>query len=319
RTAGFYLPYAFMLVLAGPWIIGTYPLVAGHFAAGWGLGFLRVSAPFYGTALTAGLTSLILALAGFGALSALLANWRDGATRSSLFAALSALAGAVLIGCLMVPRAPDARHLLPALVPLVMLAAYGGMRLIGLLTTGWPTLSGLVVSMVMLLAALPALLTPLLKPPVGMLPAARAILERGAAAPLILVAADEKGEGALIAAIAQHDAARTAFVVPARRLLAAEPVPGGDAQTTAQATAGILSDSAVAFVVLDTTPAAAAVPQTGQVRAALEGASGDFDLLGTYPRADGTGEVRLYAVTQNATRPADPARLRHLLAPKTGG
>lgn len=319
RRVGFYLPYALMLMLAGPWMIGTYPLVAGHFAGGWGLGFVRVSAPFYGTALTAGLTALILALAGFGALSALLAAWRGGAASPGLFAALAALAGAVLIGCLTVPLAPDARHLLPALVPLVMLAAYGGMSLIGLLTTGWPILSGLMVSMVMLLAALPALLTPLLKPPVGMLPAARAILERGAAAPLILVAADEKGEGALIAAIAQHDSGRTAFVMPARRLLAAEPVPGGDAAATARATAGILGDNAVAFVVLDTAPAAAAVPQTGQVRAALEGAPEDFNLLGTYPRADGTGEVRLYVVTQNAARPADPARLRHLLAPKTGG
>ncbi|MFG1421581.1 ArnT family glycosyltransferase [Roseixanthobacter liquoris] len=315
RRAGFYLPYAFMLVLAGPWIVGTYPLVAGHFAGGWGLGFAALSASFYGTALTAGLTSLILALAGFGALSALLASWRDRAAGSGLFATLAALAGAVLIGCLVVPLAPDARHLLPAVVPLVMLAAYGGMRLIGLLTTGWPTLSGLMVSMVMLLAALPALLTPLLKPPVGMIPAARAILEQGAAGPLVLVASDEKGEGALIAAIAQQDVARTAVVVPARRLLPAGPVPGMDAQGTAR----VLSDSAAAFVVLDATSAAAAVPQNGQVRAALEGAPEDFNLLGTYPRADGTGEVRLYAMPQNAARRADPARLRQLLLPRAGG
>ncbi|MEP9369360.1 hypothetical protein [Xanthobacter sp. VNH20] len=315
RRAGFYLPYALMLVLAGPWIVGTYPLVAGHFAGGWGLGFARIAAPFYGTALTAGLTSLILALAGFGALSALLAGWRDGAARSSLFAALAALAGSVLLGCLMVPLAPDARHLLPAVAPLVMLAAYGGMSLIGLVTTGWPTLSGLMVSMVMLLAALPALLTPLSKAPIGMIPAARAILERGAAAPLILVAADEKGEGALIAAVAQHDVARTAFVVPARRLLAPVPAPGTDGQATAR----MLSDSGVAFLVLETTPAAAAVPQTAQVRAALEGAPEAFTLIGTYPRADGKGEVRLYGVVQNEGRAAAPARLRHLLLPRAGG
>lgn len=153
----------------------------------------------------------------------------------------------MLIGCLVVPLAPDARHLLPAVVPLVMLAAYGGMRPDRRLTTGWPTLSRLLVSMVMLLAALPALLTPLLKPPVGMIPAARAILDQGAAGPLVLVASDEKGEGALIAAIAQQDVARTAVVVPARRLLPAGPVPGMDAQGTAR----VLSDSAVAFVVLD--------------------------------------------------------------------
>ncbi|MFG1463929.1 hypothetical protein V5F77_13625 [Xanthobacter sp. DSM 24535] len=316
RRPRFFLPYALMLVLAGPWVLGTYPLVAGHFAGGWGPAFLHVSAPFYGAALVAGLTPLILALAAFGAVSAVVSAWRRSETPSDLFTTLAALSGALLVGNLLVPLAPDAGHLLPALAPLVMLAVYGGVSLIGLIITGWPILSGLVVLLVLLLAALPALLTPLLKLPIGMEPAARAILERQAGTALVLVASDAKGEGALIAAIAQRDRARTAFVAPVRRLLPAQAQ--GTLATPAEDGAALVASGA-GFIVLDTAPAAQAMPQNVRLRAALAQAPEGFAPLGTFARADGTGEVRLYGVSANAGVAAAPARLRMLLRPRSGG
>ena len=130
--------------------------------------------------------------------------------------------------------------------------------------------------------------------------------------PVVLVAASPGGEGALIAATAQRDRARTAFVVPlARRAAGATP----DALMADIAALG------ASFLVIEATPGARALPAVQSAILAAEAAVAAhldrFRLVGTYPRADGGGEARLYAVS-GAPRP-DAATLRQRLAAGAGG
>ncbi|QRG06518.1 hypothetical protein EZH22_26905 [Xanthobacter dioxanivorans] len=249
--------------------------------------------------------TLPLALAGIGALFSIWAGWRreDGA---EIMAAAAALVLALLVGLGLDADGGRPGAMLPLLAPLTMLSAFGALRLLGLLVSGWTIVSGLVVAFILLLAAMPALLEPARKASIGMDDAAQAFLAREAGGPVLVVAAGPNGEAALMAAVAQRDPARRSFVVPAARL------PAGDAGALRAALDGIGASA----LVVETTPAARA-NAANRVAEALVAASPDrFRRLGTFPRADGTGQVELYAVTGGPAAPADPAGvLRRLRAP----
>lgn len=244
--------------------------------------------------------TLPLVLAGVGVPFAAWAGWRQrqGAEIMAAVAA-AALALAALLAMGGGGDAPDG--LLPLLAPLCMLAAFGALRLLGLVISGWPTLSGLVVALVLLLAAMPALLEPMRKSAIGMDDAAQAFLARDGAAPVLVVAADARDEAALTAAVAQRDRAQDAraarsFVVSAGRL----------PEATGAALLAALDGIGASALVVEATDAARAIPANRAV-AALPAAFPDrFRRVGTFPRADGKGQVELYAIT-GAPPPADPA------------
>lgn len=253
--------------------------------------------------LAAGFGTLPLALAGAGILFTLGAGLRrdaDGhADRDALaMAPMTALAGATLAAMLLGGLGSAGAVVLTA--PTLMLAAFGAMRLIGLLTSGWTIIAGLAVALALLLGAMPALLEPVRKGAIGMDAAAEAFLARGDAARVAVVVADPAGAAAFAAAVAQRDRAGRTYVVDAARLRAADP--------------GAL------LALFDEIGASALVvaPGTGESARALPAAFPDrFRPAGTFPRADGRGEVALYAIGQPSDAPArDPApALRRLAAP----
>ncbi len=320
KKGSFWLPVPLVGVLAGPWTLATYGMAAAGFQYPWGLGFTQLAARTYADGLLTHASELLVGLAGFGLLFALRAGWQRRAG-ADLWVALAALTVGTLAFQCLVPAGLDARYLLPVIAPLAMLAAFGGTALLGLITSGWPTLVGLVVSLVLLLGALPALLVSVHKLPTGMDAAAQALLARGVANPLVLVGADAEGEGGLIAAVAQRDRARKTYVLRGSKLLATSDWNGAHYTPTYADPAALLAgldDLGVGVVAVDTAPGSQAVLHNRQLLEAAAAFPDRFRLLAAYPRADGTGEARLYALTGNEAKVPDAAALAARLAPGKG-
>ncbi len=330
KRMSFWLPVPIVALLAGPWTLGTYAMAAAGFQYHWGLGFSALAGRTYAQGLLAALGGLVLALAALGLLFAAARGWRGrrpaakpqitdedaeaAAARAAdaLWVALAALViGTLAFQCL-VPAGLDARYLLPVAAPLVMLAAFGGTRLLGLLTSGWPVLVGLVVSLALLFGALPSLLVEVRKLPNGMDAAAQAFLAREAPNPLILVGADAEGEGGLIAAIAQRDRARKTYVLRGTKMLATSDWNAANYTPTYADPAALmagLDDLGVGAVVVDTAPGSQSLLHNRQLLEAAAAFPDRFRMVASYPRADGKGEARLYMLSGNGAKVPDPAAL----------
>lgn len=327
KRVSFWLPVPIVALLAGPWTLGTYAMAAAGFQYHWGLGFSALAGRTYAHGLLAALGGLLVAFAILGLLFAAARGWEGRADRDvangdaeaeaaraadALWVALAALViGTLAFQCL-VPAGLDARYLLPVAAPLVMLAAFGGTCLLGLLTSGWPTLAGLVVSLALLFGALPSLLVEVRKLPTGMDAAAQAFLAREAPNPLILVGADAEGEGGLVAAVAQRDRARKTYVLRGTKMLSTSDWNAAHYTLTYPDPAALmagLDDLGVGAVVVDTSPASQNLAHNRQLLAAAEAFPDRFHLVAHYPRADGKGEARLYMLSGNGAKVPDPAAL----------
>lgn len=300
RSASFWLPLVALGLLAAPQLLASgapgraFPSVVTPQALASRL-----------DAVGAGIGGAFLVFAGIGAIFASVRRWR-GASSASAMVGLGALAAALLTGVALglVAEPP----IVPLLAPVMALAAYGLMSLLGLLSSDWATIRALVAMLILLAAGMPGQLQQVRKAPVGMDEAAQDILARDQAQPVVMVGADEKGEAALIAAMAQHDRGRRSYVVPASRqtaLTATAPDRG--------AVLARLDGLAVSFLVLDTSPAAQARPATRALMAIVEADPDRFGLLGTFPRRDGAGEVRVYAVDGHGDVPIAPADMKRRL------
>ena len=315
RRLDFWLPLPVVAILAGPWTLGTYAMAASGFQYGWGPPFTRLAAETYWHGLLAGIGAPLMVLAAIGLLFAALRAWRGGdeAPAAQPFAAVGAGLLAVLAFQCIVPAGLDPRYLLPAAAPLLLMSAYGLAGLFSLLTRSWPLITGLLACLILLVLASPFILVTLTKPSIGMAPAARAAMTTGAANPLILVGSDAMGEGALVAAVAQSDRAMLYFALRGSKLLAVSDWNGKDyAPLYADAAALLrgLDDIGVGYVALDTAPAAQAILHNRQLSEAAAAYPDRFRLIGTYPRSDRTGEVRLYQLAGNEARLPDKGALQ---------
>ncbi|QTL04520.1 hypothetical protein J5J86_04040 [Aquabacter sp. L1I39] len=315
RRPDFWLPLPVVAVIAGPWTLGTYSMAASGFQYGWGTAFIRQAAETYWHGLLAGIGGPLVALAALGLLFVMVRTWRGGdeAPAAQPWAAVGAGLLAVLAFQCIVPAGLDPRYLLPAAAPLLLMAAYGLMGVFSLLTRSWPLITGLLACLLLLVIASPFLLVTLAKPSVGMVPAARAAMATGAANPLILVGSDAMGEGALVASVAQADRAMLYFALRGSKLLAVSDWNGKDYAPLYPDAAALmrgLDDLGIGYVVLDTSPVAQAILHNRQLAEAAAVYPDRFRLLGTYPRSDRTGEVRLYQLVGNESRTPDRGALQ---------
>lgn len=296
RARAFWWPLLLVVILAGPWTIGTFPMVqaARPLSAVPEAGRLAV----LGGALFDQLGVVLSTLAAAGAVFAVIDGRRPGAPPLLTVLALLCLAFALVLS--FEPLAgPEV--LMPLYAPLLILAAAGGLRLLGLLSASWTTLAGLLVALVMLLAALPALMAEATKPVIGMDAVAQTFLADTSRPPAILVVADAQGEGALIAAVAQRDRARRSFVVPARAALAVPgpgPAAGAPLYATSEDLIVGLDRLGIGYLAIAQTTGGAEGLLSRQMDAVLGAYSERFRLLGRFPRADGTGETRLFAMVE---------------------
>ncbi|MEP9352973.1 hypothetical protein ABLE93_05160 [Xanthobacter sp. KR7-65] len=216
---------------------------------------------------------------------------------SSAMVPVAALAAA--LGLAVALGLPAGTGVLLLAAPVAMLAAFGAMRVIGLLLSGWTIVSGLAVALLLLASAMPALLEPIHKGAIGMDAAAEAFLAlpstAGSGPAVIVVAADAGGVGAFAAAVAQRDPVGRIFVVDAARL--PTEAPDGFLKR--------LQEIGASALVL-------APGEAGTARAA----AGGLGRIGRFPRADGGGAVELFAVAfaPAAEAPPDPRIILRRLA-----
>ncbi|MFG1477137.1 hypothetical protein V5F53_00565 [Xanthobacter sp. V4C-4] len=294
RERGFWLPLLLIVILAGPWTIGTYPLVSAAAPAAVPGPDARLLAE--AGALWHQLGAVLLALAAAGGAFALADTRRATAEPLPLVLLLVSVCFAATLA--MAPPAGPA-SVLPLCAPAVILAAAGGLRLIRLVTRDWTTLAGLAVALVMLLAALPALMMVATKPVIGMDAAAQTFLADASGPPVVLVFADETGEGALVAAVAQRDHRRRSYVVPARVALAAPVSDPSAANSPSAAHEDLLAGLGrlgAGYLAIEDRSGGADDALARRMEAVLAAHPERFKLLGRFPRSDGTGGTRLFAL-----------------------
>lgn len=305
RRRGFWLAYLIILILAGPWTIGTFPLVSAAFPNSFGASFIATAAQAYGADLVAGLGIALTMLALVGIIFAAMECWKRR-PRTEIMGAMAAAFIACFIVLCLVPLSLEAGALLPLLAPAVMLAAFGLMRLVGLLVSGWPTIAGLVVALALLLGAMPGIIDPMSKPGNAMDEASEAMLARHSGPFSVLVVGDAQAEAAMVAAMAQQDQQLRTFVMPGSTVLAIAgrgPAAGAVLYPDASDLMAGLDRLSPTFIALD----AGAASRQGAVQAVvmktLDAFPERFERIGTYPRGDGQGEAWLY-VLKPAPAPA---------------
>ncbi|MDI4659003.1 hypothetical protein K9U41_21665, partial [Xanthobacter autotrophicus] len=240
--------------------------------------------------------SLLLACAVAGLVFTVIEGWRrdEDAVDPAALAPVAALVPAFALAFGLGAGRGVALDAVVLLAPVAMLAAFGAMRLLGVLVSGWGTIRELAVALLLLLAAMPGLLQQVRKGAIGMDAAAEAFLARDAAPPVIVVAGDGRGEASLGAAVAQRDRTRRSFVVAASQLSAATPEELLGALDA-------LGADALAVEARET----GAAPASRVAQATVAAFPDRFRAIGTFPRADGRGEVVLYAVVRAAPTPSD--------------
>lgn len=301
RRGVFWLPFGLVLVVAGPWTIGTFPMVrtaaalSGHMA------------PHEGLAVLGQLGVVLVAMAVAGVLFVLAdARRKDGPALLPVLVVLS-------LAFVLAERAwplPGPDTGLPLYAPLVILAAAGGLRLMALVTSGWRTLAGLMVALVMLFAALPAVMASVSKPSLGLDPVAQTFLSETGRPPSLLVLADRSSEGALVAAVAQRDQARRSFVMPGRMVLAVRgpgPATGAPLFATPEDLLVGLDGLGVGYIALVEGSAGSEAALEEQMQDAISAHPERFKLLGRFPRPDGSGQAYLYALNRTTPVPTGPA------------
>jgi hypothetical protein len=305
RCPIFWLPLPIVAVLVGPWYALTYDQVEAGFrySSGWDYAWAAIPANSWSLLQAAG--PLLLA-AGVAGLVAVCMRRRE---RDPLVACLAALFAAVFLFQAVAPAAIQARYIIPALPPMLLLAAW----LVNFLPR--PML-GTAVFAVMLAAMLPWAAAVHEKPRLGIIAAAKAIRANVIPTnPAVLLATDGLAEVAAIAELAELDPARPSlFAVRGTRLLGAGGYNQRDYQprfTSAREAMEAISASGIPLVFLRRRVDGNDWPHIDQVAEAA--IAGGWQRIWQHQDKGYLNE--LFLIRENASRPADVAVLIRLSSP----
>jgi hypothetical protein len=257
-------------VIAGPWTwVFRNTGRGGWEEASPSVHFTRTATPFYGWEMCVALGWLLtlLALAGAGSLFL-----RKGRRPAIAVCSLALALGVWMFQCVM-PVGHEARHLMPAMPALIVLAMTG----LRAVTHRWcarcrPAIAG---GLLALFFGWPSIFHPAAPPPgygsigkeaalspfriprkewSGFEPVAEAAIEGGPREP-ILVASDSRGEGMFIADVAALDAHRPSYTIErASKILASSTWSGSGYQSlyrTPEEVRAALAKAGIALVVTD--------------------------------------------------------------------
>lgn len=311
KRASFWLPAGIVLLLAGPWSVATYHLVAQGFRFGWGWPYSSVAVVENFRILVTAFGPLLLLLVPLGAIP-LFAS-RTGETRD-LAATGFVLLVAVLVFQCVVPAAIQDRYLEPALPPLMLLAALGIHQF-----TARPVLRLLAVGMVTL-AALPWVLQVPIKRQFDTIEAMQQIWRyRVADNPSVLIVSEGGAEGAAVAEIAMLDKARPSmFAVRGSRLLGGGRYNTQDYQPRFHDPKQVLEaidQYAIPLVLVRREPARDDWAHIAQVEQARALQPERWHIL--YRKIDGPVSVTLYALAGNDKRKLDVQQMKQLTGPRS--
>lgn len=320
RRWSFWLPAPIVIVLAGPWYVLTYGLIAVGFRYHWGWDYTSVAIPANLRIMLTAFGPLLLA-AGVAGFIAVCRRPRSG-PGDNLMIATAALLAAVLTFQSVAPAAIQGRYLAPALPPLLLLAAY----MVRLGAERWfeSRREQLVVvaAGLLCLAALPWVLDAPPKRQFGMIDAARQVwTHRLPGNPSVLIAAEGAAESAVIAELAMNDPARpNLFAVRGSRLLGGGGYNAEDYVPrfkTPQEVMAAIDSYAIPLVLVRSMPGHKQWAHIDQVEQARALQPTRWELL--YQGGSKSAPVELYRIRGNANAKANIDRLKALSAPHALG
>jgi len=215
---------AIVLVVTGPWYALTYKIASDGFVYHWGLDYSRIAVPVFvaGLAGIMGAVGLMLFLAG----TALSVRRAWAGTRDDVVLACAAAAAGMMIFQCIVPADISPRYVISIFPSAVVVVALSLDKLIRLAR---PSLSPGAMSAVLAAVLLIDAGIVFHLPHLGsnkMDLVAQDIMADPDDRPLVLVSSNSYGEGALIAAFAELDRARTHYVVRATKALSSSDFMG---------------------------------------------------------------------------------------------
>ncbi len=313
---GFYAPAAVVAVLAGPWYLLTRGLAEQGFQFSWGMTYLRLASSYNAHSIVEALTPLVAVLAVLGLVRVL---WRGGQRGAQAVApveiACAALALAVFLTLLAIPVALQDRYMIPAVPPLVVLAALEAARLFAYLRTPALRYAGGAVLVASAIAA--SLPVPQVKQDrlAEVVRAVQAALPRDN--PVVLLVADGTNEGALTAEIAMSETQRPRiWVIRGSRLL------GGGGYNTAdyvprfsspEPIMGEIERYGVPIVILQHSDRPRGWVHIGQFATLVEQSPDRFERLAVF---GDTAPVEVLRVRGQEGRRPDAAALTELSGPR---
>ena len=233
RKPSFWAAVPVVALLAGPWYVGTYGMVAAGFKFAWGWDYVAAALRENWSYLLEATGPLAAALGLGGLLLAMRGGGARQAERNKAACAAALVLSVWLFQCV-VPSGIQDRYLIPLLPPFLMLAAWAMLGLADLaLRRGGagPAARRAMPALGLLAIAVPVLASapdPMLKPHYGLIGAARAAWSRVTEQnPSVLIVAQAQAEMAAVAELAMRDPARPSlFAVRGSRLLGYRGLPG---------------------------------------------------------------------------------------------
>jgi hypothetical protein len=240
KRFSFWLPAIIVTVICGPWYIATYALAHDGFVYTFGLAYTRMAAGVNGANLLQLAGALGCALAGLAVVRVLTDKRRMAPDELAWRCGFASLLLAVLLFQVVVPTDVDKRYLVPAIPPLMLLAVLGLGDLTQLIASRLakakdsdpqpdPARLSVMIAVGLTLLVIAPVLPPMLrveaKPRIGMIGAARTVIDGAGDNTTALIASDSGGEGAFIVEMAANgqgrkDPARDFIVARGSKLLA---------------------------------------------------------------------------------------------------
>lgn len=308
----FWSPVVVIGILAGPWYYKSYGLVAAGFRHEAGFAYVRQAVPANLAALLLDLGPIVLALALVGAWRAL----RNPDDRVGVSAV--ALAASILVFQCLMPAALQPRYMIPALPPLLLLAADGAVALFDRLRRGRVAGAAVAFLLVCCWAAGGYLLSPK-RPHWNMQEASeRAASLLTESNPVALVVGDNDEESAGITELAWRDPKRPSwFAVRGSRLLGGGGYNRGDYQprfATLDEVRTALDEYRVPVIILSASLQRQEWAHVTQVSEIVH-ADEQWQRVWQAP-ADGRRDTSVWV--RRDVQPAEIARLLALSAPRLG-
>jgi hypothetical protein len=319
RVPAFWIPVPIVAVLAAPWYALTHARTEAGFryAAGWN--YISSAAVANSVFLLHTVGPLILALALIGLVRLCLSA--RGADALAVSAA-GLLVGVVLF-LLLIPAAITDRYMIPALPPVLILAAFAASWLAGRFLAGTASRrrrNEIVAFIILIVSAVPqALELPSLEVDHdGMTEAARQIwLARIPANASVLIATDPLAEGQAVADLAMRDPQRPSlFAVRGSRLLGGGGYNNSEYQPRFTTPAEVMAEIdrySIPLILVRKRGDGSDWEHVAQLEAARESDPSRWELI---YRDDRHGpEIQLFRLRDNVDKPADAAALKALSTP----
>jgi hypothetical protein len=309
RRASFFLPAVMVGVVAVPWYVLTYRLVAPGFRHAWGAEYSLTAVAENAAILFTAVGPVMLLVAG----AALLRCTTTHGRADPELAAFGALLAAVLVFQCIVPAAFEPRYLLPAIPPLLIL---------GTDWIAWFFRRGRrqgVAAGVIAVSFLPLLGASSAPPHFGMATAARQVwanLPVGNRA--VLIAADAGVEAAAVAELALRDPQRPSlFAIRGSRLLGGGGYNNSDYRprfNRLEDVAAAIDRYGIGLVLSQSSDHPKVWEHVSQVARLAVLESGEWEPV--WHGGTTSDPMTLYRITPNLTQAADSARLIALSAPR---